>query len=283
MGAAILFGLLSALMFGASDILARFAGRSVGVIRSIFYGHTVAGLSLGLLVLYYGLPQAPAASWIVQVGANLLSFAATACLYRALAVGRLGVVSPVAATYGGVSALLSLLSGETFSLLSWVGLATTFAGGLLAATPRRRAEGAVPVVSGAQLAAFAAVLYGVAFWLQGRYSVPQLGVLIPTWSYYAMGSITAFAWGRARRLPWAVPALPELRLAVATTGLACVGSLALAAGQLTGQVAVATLLSALASAVTVLLARATLKEDVPVHGWIGLFLVIAGLVVLRLS
>ena len=52
---------------------------------------------------------------------------------------------------------------------------------------------------------------------------------------------------------------------------------------MTGQVAVATLLSALASAVTVLLARAMLEEDVPVHGWVGLSLVIAGLVALRLA
>jgi drug/metabolite transporter (DMT)-like permease len=281
--AAILFGLLSAFMFGASDILARFAGRSVGVIRSIFYGHTAAALTLGLLVLHNGLPEAPAAAWTIQGCANLLSFAATACLYRALSVGRLSVVSPVAATYGGVSAILSLLSGERFSLLSWAGLAITFAGGLLAATPRRRQEAALPVISGARLAAAAAALYGVAFWLQGRYSVPQLGVLTPTWTYYAMGSVTALAWGQARGLPWARPTLPQARLALATTGLACVGSLALAAGQVTGQVAVATLLSALASAVTVLLARATLQEDVPVHGWIGLSLVIAGLVMLRLS
>lgn len=283
MSAAILFGLVSAFMFGASDILARFAGRSVGVIRSLFYGHTAAGLILSGFVLYGGLPQAPAAAWIVQVCANLLSFAATACLYRALAVGRLSVVSPVAATYGGVSALLSLLSGESFSVLSWAGLATTFAGGLLAATPRRRTEGTVHGASGAQLAAGAAVLYGVAFWLQGRYSVPRLGVLIPTWSYYSMGSATALLWGQASRLRWAVPTPAQATLALSTTGLACVGSLALAAGQVTGQVAVATLLSALASAVTVLLARAVLKEDVPVHGWIGLILVIAGLVALRLS
>jgi drug/metabolite transporter (DMT)-like permease len=84
-------------------------------------------------------------------------------------------------------------------------------------------------------------------------------------------------------LQWGIPPLPQVRLALATTGFACVGSLALAAGQVTGQVAVATLLSALASAVTVLLARALLKEDVPVHGWIGLVLVIAGLVALRIS
>jgi drug/metabolite transporter (DMT)-like permease len=281
--AAILFGLVSALMFGASDILARFAGRSVGVIRSIFYGHTVAAVVLSVLVLYFGLPQAPASAWAVQVCANLLSLAATACLYRALTVGRLSVVSPVAATYGGVSALLSLLSGETFALLSWAGLATTFAGGLLAATPRRRIEGTIPTVSGAPLAAGAALLYGVAFWLQGRYAVPRLGALIPTWSYYAMGSLATLAWGLVSGLRWGRPTLPQARVAIATTAFACVGSLALAAGQMTGQVAVATLLSALASAVTVLLARALLQEDVPVHGWVGLLLVIAGLAALQLA
>jgi hypothetical protein len=63
-------------------------------------------------------------AWIVQMCVNLLSFAATASLYRALTVGRLSVVAPVAATYGGVSALLRLLAGERFSVLGWSALAT---------------------------------------------------------------------------------------------------------------------------------------------------------------
>jgi drug/metabolite transporter (DMT)-like permease len=283
LSATILFGLLSAFMFGASDILARFAGRSIGVVRSILYGHSTAAFTLSLLVLYYGLAQATVSAWIVQMCANLLSFAATASLYRALTVGRLSVVAPLAATYGGVSALLSLLSGERFSVLGWTALATTFVGGLLAAYPGREAEGRISFVSGAQLATLASALYGVAFWLQGRYSVPQLGVLVPTWSYYCTGSITALAWSQWRRLGWGSPSPPQLRIAISTTGLACLGSLALAAGQETGQVAVATLLSALASAVTVLLARLMLKEEVPIHGWAGLTLVIAGLVALHLS
>jgi drug/metabolite transporter (DMT)-like permease len=281
--AAILFGLVSALLYGASDIMARFAGRSIGVVRSMFYGHTAAGLALSVFVLYYGFPQAPTAAWTAQFFANLLSLGGTACLYRALTVGRLSVVSPVAATYGGVSAILSLLSGQGFSALSWIGLAATFAGGLLAATPRRRLEGELPSVSGAQLATGAAVLYGVGFWLQGFYSVPKLGVLVPTWSYYSMGSVAALAWGLVTRLKWGIPSFSLTRVAIATSLLSCVGSLALAAGQLTGQVAVATLLSALASAVTVLLARGLLKEEVPVHGWIGLILILAGLAALKVS
>lgn len=286
MSAAILFGLLSALTFGASDVFARFAGRSTGVIRSIFYGHTMAALALAAAVAWRGIPQAPVSAWIVQLCANVLALAATACLYRALTVGRFGVVSPIAATYGGVSALLSLLSGEVLSMLGWLGIATTFGGGLLAATPRTRTEISAPAEaagSGAALAAIAALLYGISFWWQGRYSVPTLGALIPTWTYYSMGSVFSFTWESCRGPKWTRPTSLQLRLALATTGFACIGSLALAAGQLTGLVAIATLLSALASAVTVLIARAVLKEDVPVHGWVGLALVIAGLVALRIS
>lgn len=171
-------------------------------------------------------------------------------------------------------------------MLGWFGIATTFGGGLLAATPRRQPAAATvdaPAGSGAALAAIAALLYGVSFWWQGRYSVPSLGVLIPTWSYYTMGAVFAFAWESLRGPRWTRPTSLQLQLALATTGFACIGSLALCAGQLTGQVAIATLLSALASAVTVLIARVLLKEHVPVHGWIGLALVIAGLAALRLS
>jgi drug/metabolite transporter (DMT)-like permease len=283
---AILFGLVSALLFGASDVFARFAGRSTGVIRSIFYGHTMAAVALSVAVLWLGIPQAPGSAWLAQLCANVLSLAATACLYRALTVGRFGVVSPIAATYGGVSALLSLLSGEALSMLGWLGIATTFGGGLLAATPRRSTAAHVasePAGTGAVLATIAAVLYGVSFWWQGRYSVPALGALIPTWTYYSMGSVFALSWECLRGPKWTRPTSLQLQLALGTSGIACIGSLALAAGQLTGYVAIATLLSALASAVTVLIARAVLKEDVPVHGWIGLALVIAGLVALRIS
>ena len=47
--------------------------------------------------------------------------------------------------------------------------------------------------------------------------------------------------------------------------------------------AITTLLSALASAVTVLFARVLLKEEVPVHGWAGLALVLVGLALLRVA
>ncbi len=66
-----------------------------------------------------------------------------------------------------------------------------------------------------------------------------------------------------------------------TTALACAGALALAAGQATGQLAIVAVLSALASAVTVLLARVILKEPVPSAGWIGLALTVGGLGLLQ--
>lgn len=283
MSLAIIFGLLSAILFGASDILARFAGRRVGVIRSIFLGHLAAAITTGAVVLFEGIPEARASVWLVLFIANVLSFGATVLLYRALTIGRLSVVSPVTATYGGVSAVLSLLSGESFSPLSWAGLAAAFSGGLLAATPRHGAVEVAPSVSGAQLAAGAALLYGVGFWLQGEFVVPRLGVLVPTWAYYSMGSVSALAWGRISRREWGMLSFSQLRLAVLTSAFACLGSLALAAGQVTGQVAITTLLSALASAVTVLLARAVLHESVPVHAWAGLALVLIGLALLRIA
>jgi drug/metabolite transporter (DMT)-like permease len=285
MGATLFFGLMSALLFGGTDFVARFAGRKVGTLRTMFYGHSLAASALTLWVLRHGLPQAPVDTWLVLAAANLVGLLATACLYRALARGLLRVVAPVTATYGGVTALLSLIAGEPLRWTTALGLALAFIGGVLVATPARSGGGpaAAPVDTGVTLAAAAALLYGLCFWLQGEHVVPRLGAVVPTWSYYLSGVLATALCALIGRHSLAPPPAAAAPLVFGTTVLACAASLCLAAGQAGGEVAVATVLSALASAVTVLLARFVLKDVVPRHGWFGIAMIVAGLALLNLG
>ena len=275
--AAVALGLLAALFYGATDFAARFAGRRVGPLRTILYGHGAAALVMATVLLWRGIPPANAATWLATVASNLVGLAATASLYRALATGSLAVVSPIAAMYGGVAALLSAASGEALRPVAWLGLALAVAGSIAVARPRPGPDRVRTRRAGAFSAATAALLYGVSFWLQGRYVVPYLGVLAPTCSYYVLGCAAALAFGVLGRRPLAPPPKPAAPVVFGTTALACGGTLALAAGQVTGEVAVVTVLSALASAVTVLLARIVLKEPVPPWGWAGLALTVGGI------
>jgi drug/metabolite transporter (DMT)-like permease len=277
MNQALAFGLASALAYGASDLAARFAGRRAGTLRTLLHGHAVAVIVLGLFLWRQALPHAGADIWALALVGNLLSLAGTACLYRALANGALGVVCPIVATYGAITALLSAVSGEALSRLAWLGLALTACGGALSARP---GGDAAATRGGVGLAFAAAILYGVSFFVLGRSVLPTLGVLATTTLYYGTGLLTmliaCLASRSALRLPQGA-ALPVFTAA----GLACLGTLALACGQRTGHVGLVTVLSALAAGVTVVLARLFLHEPVSRASWSGIGLVLLGLGLLR--
>jgi drug/metabolite transporter (DMT)-like permease len=277
MSAAIFLGLLSALLYGSTDFVARIAGRAVGPLRTIFLGHGLAASVVAAFFVFgrQSVPSLPGMTWAFMLASNALTLAATGCLYRALTNGRLTVVAPVAASYGGVAALLAAASGERFSAVAWVGMAALFLGCVLSARPRATGPTAA-LHSGAGMAAAAALLYGLGFWLQGAKVIPAAGFVLPTLTYYLLGTCTTglIGWSTARDMRIAQRNLP---LVFGTTVLACGGTLALAAGQTTGQVGLVTLLSSLASAVTVFLARVFLKEQMAWTAYLGLALIVAGL------
>ena len=278
----IVFGFLSAVLYGITDFVARFASQNVGVLRTMLYAQWLAAVVLTAAVAFIGLPQAPSEAWLLLLVSDGLILCATAFLYRALAIGRLIVVAPVTAAYGGVTAVLSTLSGEQLSVSGFVALTLLLAGAILVARPvdavsnegSAKASGLVPALC-------AACLYGAGFWLQGRYAIPRVGSLAAVWSYYALGSFLIPLVGAVRGESLAPPRGRDT-LWVLAAGVGAVSAyLALAAGQHAGSVAITTMLSSLASAVTVLLGLFFLRERVALPGWAGMTLIIIGLVLLH--
>ena len=281
MSYAIVLGLLSAILYGSTDFVARLAGRRVGPLRTIAYGHVLAAGGLSILMARAGLPSAAPATWLLSLLANVTGLIATLFLYRALTVGKLSLVTPVAATYGGITALLASFSGDTMNTIAWVGLAAIVLGGVLVARPSEHLAAHESSRLGLGAAIIAAFFYGVSFWIQGVFVIPRLGVLAPTWTYYVLGASLSWVYGRLAAQNMERPAGHDALAVAATTLLACGGTLCLAAGQSLGAVGVVTVLSALASGVTVLLGRLILKERIAFHGYAGLLLIVVGLAVLH--
>jgi drug/metabolite transporter (DMT)-like permease len=282
MSAAVIWGLLSALGYGLTDFAARFSGRMAGVWRTMLYGQTaVLILATAWFLFNRGswsgdLEDAPLLAWIAAVAASLVMLGATAMLYRGLSSGRLAVVAPVTAAYGAVTAVLEAIAGQSFPAEQAAGLALAVCGAAFSAVPPRTAAGAVGP-SGLGWALGAAASYGLGFWIQGAVAVPALGPLIPLWLYYSIGPVTLLLVGRMVGQPLDRPKGRAFATVLATGLLAASGSLALVLGYRTGAVAVVTVLSSLASAVTVLLARGFLGEPVRLLQWFGLAVLIVGL------
>ena len=277
MNAAITLGLLAALLYRTTDFAARFAVQKIGTLRTIFYGDIAAGLVLSGVIMWRGVPRKDVTTWLVAIASNLTGLAASACLLRAMAAGSLSIVSPIAATYGGVTALLSAASGEALHLAGWFGVALATTGGVAVAKQRQVSTIGFKGHAGATFAAAAAGLYGISFWLLGQFVVPHLGVVTPTWTYYTLGGSASLAFGISANRPLRLPSPPTLALVLATTMLSCAATLVLAFGEIIGDVAVVTVLSTLASVVTVFLACILLKEAIPISGWVGVTLIALGL------
>ena len=221
----VLLGLLAALGWGVGDFLVRFAGRGEGVFRTMLWGQLVG---LGVLTAWLAadgagtLAHMRAAGWFAWAAALLAvpaNLSATYALFRALTRGTIALVSPICASYGAVTAILSVLAGEPIGPLTGAGIGCAVLGLALASAGGQGGGGGPP--RGIGLAAFAAAGYGAGFWLQGRFAVPSLGALLPVWLYYALGVLTLAAIGVGSGQDLASPGPGRRMLLLGYGGLAC--------------------------------------------------------------
>ena len=282
----ILFGLASAFGFGVGDLCARTAGRHVGTFRAMFYG----GLQgLFVLSLWIGIDHrswpltASLLAWGAAVLAGCLNLAATFALFRAFAKGKLALVAPVVASYGAVTVVLSLISGESVTAVRAVGVVCTVLGVVFAcAVPTHETteqrEGTGPrLAPGLGAALLAAGGYGTTFWVLGTYAIPQLGSLVPVWIYYATEVAALVLIALPRGISLRMPARNQMPVVIGNGLCIAVAYVLFALGLGSGSVAIVTVLSSLSSAVTVLGAALFLGERLVARQWAGAVAILIGL------
>ena len=104
------YGLLSALCWGISTLLAAVAARRIGALRTVVLGEAAALVSYLLVFIpgHFSLNGAGDSAWLPLL-AGVIGVAGYLALYRGLESGHIGLVSAISACYGGVIALLSVL------------------------------------------------------------------------------------------------------------------------------------------------------------------------------
>jgi drug/metabolite transporter (DMT)-like permease len=277
-------GLLAACAWGAADLLARFTGRGVGVLRTVFFTQTTAFVLISTWVIAnHGFQvTAPWWAWAAAFVGSGIVLTGTLCLYRAITVGVVSIVAPISASYGAVTLILSVATGEVLGALAIGGLIVTILGVAFTSAPERTG-GAEPATAmpGIGPAIYSAFAFGVGFWIIGAFAVPKLGWALPVWIYYGAGAAAAGAVALSRGYSLALPT-PQLR-ALLLVHAACgvLGYVAYSTGLGTGHIAIVTVLSSLASGVTVLLARVVLDERLTRRQWAGVGAILLGVAMLR--
>lgn len=126
-------GLIAALCWGSTDVMASLAGRRLGSLHVVAIAQLTSVVVAILLAVSRG-AGLPADPFVLALSALFGMIAAGAYLsfFTALRIGPLAVVSPVVAAYGGLTVVLSvLLRGETLTPLQGVGAALATIGVIL--------------------------------------------------------------------------------------------------------------------------------------------------------
>src|SRR5438128_12106569 len=127
--AAVVFGLASALSWGAGDFSGGLATKRAPVFGVLTISHTVGLLLLIALALVWREPLPPAADLGWGLVAGLAGAVGLASLYRALAVGQMGMVAPVSAVLtAALPALFGLLTEGMPGPLKLVGFGLALLG-----------------------------------------------------------------------------------------------------------------------------------------------------------
>ncbi|WP_055622407.1 DMT family transporter [Streptomyces sp. JHA19] len=279
-----LFALATSLLWGLADFGGGVLTRRTPALTVVVVSQTIAAAVLGVIVLATGAwsEAGPRLWWAVAAG--LVGPVALLCFYKALALGPMGVVSPLGTVGVAVPVGAGLFLGERPGLMQITGIAVAVLGVVLAGGPQLR--GAPVQRQAILLTLIAAFGFGTVFVLVAEASTTITGLFL---ALFVQRVVNVGAGGLAlyvsvRR---GAPALPDDGFpwrslpALAFVGLADVaanGTYVVAAHH--GPVTVAAVLASLYPVVTALAARGVLRERLAVVQAAGAGLALVGTVLL---
>ncbi|MGW3037223.1 EamA family transporter [Streptomyces sp. NPDC001178] len=258
------FALATSLLWGLADFGGGLLTRRTPALTVVVVSQGIAATVLGAIVLATGgFGEAGPRLWFA-FAAGLVGPVALFSFYKALALGPMGVVSPLATLSVAVPVSVGLFLGERPGLTQVAGIAVAVTGVVLAGGPQLKGA---PVQRQAILLTLVAALgFGTVFALITEASTTVTGLFLALFvqrlTNVAAGGVALYASVRrggealpAGGFPWAsLPALAFVGLA----DVAANGTYSVAAQH--GPITVAAVLASLYPVVTALAARGFLRE-----------------------
>lgn len=285
----VIMGLVAAVLWGATDFLVGVNARAVGIRRAVFFGQLLGLLLMGLIIFMSAnqlekMLAAPVSALLLGGVAALCTVLGALSLSKAFAIGKTAVVAPLVTSYGVITTLLAWLGGDELSLWQFLGLLTCFLGVLMASSSGKKADEQGSLMSRLPIgfALLAATLYGISFWLQGKYALPSLGPVNMLALGYAVGVI--FLMPEALRLMRGWSAIgPRTCATLCCASLFNLGGFtAFSWGVLNGSISIVTVISTLSGGIAAILGYFFYRERLSSFQVVGVSLVLAGAVLLHL-
>ena len=276
----ITLALCASVCWGVSDFLGGLLSRRHHQLGVMLSAAIVGNFLVGAVVLASGDSPPPIRFLLYGALGGLLVTMALLAFYRALAIGVMSVVAPIAASGAVIPVFVGVASGERPGPLRLVGAAMAILGVILVSRQRRATGQALMPVLSVLLAIIAGIGFGGQF--VALHTAAKGGAL---WGAFAgvvtylvvVGTAAGVAMARGQTLrPERRAAAGLLALGVAWGGANAFYAMATRHGQLSA-VAVA---ASLYPAVTVLIARAVLGERVLRIQELGMMAALTGIVLI---
>lgn len=279
-----LFALATSLLWGLADFGGGLLTRRTPALTVVVVSQSIAVVVLGAVVVATGGWSETGPQLWFAVAAGLVGPVAMLAFYKALALGPMGVVSPLGSIGVAVPVGVGLVLGERPGLLQFVGVLVAVAGVCLAGGPQFR--GAAVQRQAIALTLLAAFGFGAVMALIAEASTTLTGLFLALFvqrvTNVAAGGLALFVSVRrgapalpADGFPWrSLPALAFVGLA----DVAANGTYSIAAQH--GPVTVAAVLASLYPVVTAVAARGVLRERLRAVQAAGAGLALVGTVLL---
>ncbi len=269
---AIGLALLAAVVYGSADFLGGIASRRTAPVAVV-----VLSQAAGVAVLAVSWPLVPGRFYRDDVGwgvvAGIAGGSAIVALYAALAIGRMGVVSPITAVIGAaVPVVVGFAIGGRPATLALAGVACAFIAVVLVSA-NVETKGISLSEPGLGLALFSGIGIGVLLVTLGLGHKDAGLARMAVARAVSISLLLAYAFVRRQSLRPVAGGLPTILLA---------GALDMAANVLYvvssrfGMLAIVAVLTSLYPAATVFLARVVLHERLSRIQWVGVGFAAAG-------
>jgi uncharacterized membrane protein len=274
--APVLFGLLSALTWGAGDFNGGLAVKRSNPYGVVVVAHSISLALLLILVAIIGEPIPPLEDWLWGGAAGLTGGIGLLILYSALAEGRMSVAAPVSAL---LAAALPVLVGifQDGNPGAWTLFGFILA--LVAVWLVSGGEGVIIRFDDLRQPIIAGITFGAFFIFLNRAS--QTALLWPLIAVRIVSISSLLGYAILTRQPWK-PKRESFVPILLSSILDTIGNAAYALSARNGRMDVAVVLGALYPGTTVVLAWIFLKENISRIQTVGILLALSAIVMLTL-
>jgi drug/metabolite transporter (DMT)-like permease len=272
--------LAASLCWGVGDFISGSKSRVLPVLVVLVCSQLVGLVWIGAVALIAQEPVPDTREIVLAALSAVAGTAGLACFFRAIAVGKMSLVVPIAATAAVVPVMVGIATGDRPGPLQLLGMVVTLAGAVMASREPGEEGERGSLAAGVLLAALSALFIG--FFFLAIDGASDGGAV---WASLVnrITSVTLLLLAAAVVRPKLATARPHVAALALAGTLDVSANLLFAAASTKGLISLVSVAGSLYPVITVLLARIVLKEQVHRIQEAGVIAALGGVVLIAAS